>query len=83
MPLTAPLIRTITGWGLGRVRRKVGQVSRAEVKQALVKQGICREQQSKRATILSGLIIQKVRLYLFLITLAPRFLAQCLGRHRG
>ena len=35
---TAPLIRTITSWGLGQVSRKVSQVSKIQVKQALVGQ---------------------------------------------
>ena len=44
--LTAPLIRTITSWGLGQVPRKVSQVSKIQEKQALVRQGMYREQEN-------------------------------------
>ena len=44
MPLTAPLIRTITSWGLEQVGRNVSQVRRVYVEQALVQQEMYREQ---------------------------------------
>ena len=56
-PLMAPLIRTITSWGPGQVYREAKHVSRVQVKQALVEQGIT---ESKRTTILSGLTIHYV-----------------------
>lgn len=40
------LIRTVTGWGLGQVRRKVSHGSRVWGKQVLVRQVMCREQES-------------------------------------
>ena len=45
-PLTAPLIRTITSWGLGQVHRRVCSVSRVQEKQALGGQGMYREQKN-------------------------------------
>ena len=45
-PLTAPLIRTVTSWGLGQVPRKVSQVGKIQEKQALVGQGMYREQEN-------------------------------------
>ena len=49
------LIRTITGWGLGQVLRKVRYVHRVEVKQARIRQGMYREQEN---TILCGLTLR-------------------------
>ena len=40
------LIRTVTGWGLGQVCRKVSHGSRVSGKQVLVRQVMCREQES-------------------------------------
>ena len=45
-PLTAPLMRTVTSWGLGQISRKVSGVHRAQVKQALVRQAVFRGQES-------------------------------------
>ena len=42
MPLTTPLIRTITSWGLEQVGRNVSQVRRVYVEQALVQQEMYR-----------------------------------------
>ena len=44
--LTAPLIRTISSWGLEQVCRKFNYVSRVWVKQAVVEQGVYREQEN-------------------------------------
>ena len=55
--LTAPLMRTITSWGLRHVCRKVHLVDKIQVKQALVRQGGWAE--GKRAAILSALAIQR------------------------
>lgn len=49
MPLTAPLLRTTSSWGLGQAHRKVSLVcheNSVEVKQALVEQGMYREQEN-------------------------------------
>ena len=43
-PLTTLLTRTITIWGLGQIHRKVSHLSRVQLKQALVGQGMYREQ---------------------------------------
>ena len=40
MPLSAPLIRTITSCGLGQVRRKGSHEHRVQVKKALIGQGM-------------------------------------------
>ena len=45
-PSPPPLIRIITSWGLGQVCREVSPVSKAKVKQALVGQGMSREQEN-------------------------------------
>ena len=45
-PLTTPSIRIITSWGLGQVRRKVSQVCKIQVNQALVGQGMNRGQEN-------------------------------------
>ena len=45
-PLMAPLIRTITSWGLGQVYSKAKHVSRVQVKLALVEQQDYREQEN-------------------------------------
>ena len=42
----APLIRTITSWGLGQVYSKAKHVSRVQVKLALVEQQDYREQEN-------------------------------------
>ena len=44
-PLTAPLERIVTSWGLGQVCRKVSHVSEMQVKQGQVEQGMQREQE--------------------------------------
>ena len=43
-PLTTLLTRTITSWGLAQIHRKVSHLSRVQLKQALVGQGMYREQ---------------------------------------
>ena len=45
MPITTPLMRTSTGWGLGQVCRKVSLVSGVWVKQALVEQRMYGQQE--------------------------------------
>ena len=45
MPLTTPLMRNSTGWGLGQVCRKVSLVSGVWVKQALVEQRMYGQQE--------------------------------------
>ena len=54
MHLTAPLVRTITSWDLEKVCRKVSQVGKIQMKQALVRQEMYK---SKRMAIFSGLTI--------------------------
>ena len=43
-PLTTLLTRTITSWDLVQIHRKVSHLSRVQLKQALVGQGMYREQ---------------------------------------
>lgn len=45
-PLTTLLTRTITIWGLGQIHRKVSHLRRVQLKQALVGQGMYREQRT-------------------------------------
>ena len=45
-PLTTPLMRTITNWGLRQIHRKVSHVHKIRMKQVLVQQGMYREQEN-------------------------------------